>query len=100
MRRWRARLDAIRAELRYHRALLADPQTPALARWLLGAALAYLVSPIDLVPDFVPLLGQLDDVIVVALLVGCALRLVPGEVKARARRAASIATSPQRTGTH
>jgi uncharacterized membrane protein YkvA (DUF1232 family) len=49
------------------RRLLAAPQTPWRDRLLLGALLAYLASPIDLVPDFVPVAGQLDDAIVVGL---------------------------------
>jgi uncharacterized membrane protein YkvA (DUF1232 family) len=49
------------------RRLLADPRVPRRRKLLLGAALGYLVMPIDLVPDFIPVAGQLDDAIVVAL---------------------------------
>lgn len=56
-----------------------------MARWLLGLALAYLVSPIDLIPDCVPVIGYLDDLIVVPLLVVMALRLVPADVLAECR---------------
>jgi uncharacterized membrane protein YkvA (DUF1232 family) len=52
------------------RRLVADPRTPLRDRVLLGALLAYLVFPLDLVPDFVPVAGQLDD----AILVGLVLR--------------------------
>ena len=54
------------------RRLLGDPRVPGRVRLLLVLALAYLVFPIDLVPDFVPVAGQLDD----AILVGVSLRLV------------------------
>lgn len=47
--------------------LLRDPRVPLRSRLLLGALLLYLLSPIDLVPDFVPVAGQLDDALVVAL---------------------------------
>jgi uncharacterized membrane protein YkvA (DUF1232 family) len=47
----------------------------------MGAALAYFLSPIDLVPDFIPVLGQLDDLIIVPFLFGLANRAVPQEVK-------------------
>ena len=52
--------------------LLADPRVPAWRKALLACVVVYLASPIDLVPDFIPVAGQLDDAIVVAL----ALRLV------------------------
>ena len=47
--------------------LLGDPRVPRARKALLAAALVYLASPIDLVPDFVPVAGQLDDALVVAL---------------------------------
>lgn len=52
---------------RMTRSLLADRMTPASTKVALGGLLAYLVSPIDLVPDFIPGVGQLDDVVVAAL---------------------------------
>jgi uncharacterized membrane protein YkvA (DUF1232 family) len=56
------------------RALLRDPAVPRGRKLLLGASLAYLVMPIDLVPDFIPVAGQLDDAIVVALVLRSLLR--------------------------
>lgn len=53
------------------------PQTPRLAKWLALGVLAYALSPIDLVPDFIPLLGQLDDLILIPLGVALVSRLIP-----------------------
>lgn len=49
------------------RGLLGDPRVPLGSKLLLGGALVWLLSPIDLVPEFIPVLGPLDDVIVVGL---------------------------------
>ena len=76
-------------ELRVWRLVIADPRTPRLARWLLWAAVAYAVSPIDLIPDAIPLLGQLDDLIIVSVLVWLALRFVSPDVIQDCRRRAA-----------
>jgi uncharacterized membrane protein YkvA (DUF1232 family) len=54
--------------------LLQDPRVPRRRKLLLAFLIAYLVSPIDLVPDFIPVVGQLDDAILVALVLRALLR--------------------------
>ena len=49
--------------------LLADPSVPVTAKVALGAMAAYLASPVDLIPDFIPFVGYLDDVVLVAIIV-------------------------------
>ncbi len=49
--------------------LLADPAVPGTAKVAVGVMAAYLASPVDLIPDFIPLVGYLDDVILVAIIV-------------------------------
>ncbi len=66
-------------KLRFGRALLHDPQIPLLARGLVAVLVAYLALPLDLIPDFVPIVGQLDDFLIVALVLVLLLRVVPGE---------------------
>jgi uncharacterized membrane protein YkvA (DUF1232 family) len=70
----------ISREISFYRRVLAHPQTPWLSRVLLGAALAYFVSPIDILPDVIPVVGQLDDLIIVPGLIYLALRLIPAEI--------------------
>ena len=54
-----------------------DPRTPWLAKGLAIAITAYALSPIDLIPDFIPVLGYLDDLIIVPLGMALAIRLIP-----------------------
>lgn len=90
MRRPSGRLGRIIRQIDAYRLMIADPRTPWLARALLAAAVAYLVSPIDLIPDFVPVLGHLDDLLIVGLLVGLGLRFTPRAVKDDCRRRAGV----------
>jgi uncharacterized membrane protein YkvA (DUF1232 family) len=62
-----------------------DPRVPWLAKFLAIAVTAYALSPIDLIPDFVPVLGYLDDLLIVPLGIWLVVRLVPEEVMAEYR---------------
>jgi len=68
--------------------LRKDGRVPKRAKWLLGLAIAYALSPVDLIPDFIPLIGYLDDVIIVPLLVMLALKMIPKELVDDCRRRA------------
>ena len=59
------------------RLALKDPRTPWYAKALVGLVVFYALSPIDLIPDFIPMIGQLDDLIVVPLGLKLASKLVP-----------------------
>jgi uncharacterized membrane protein YkvA (DUF1232 family) len=75
----------LKNELAYYRCLMKHPKTPKISRVFLGAAIAYFLSPVDVIPDFIPVLGHLDDVLIVPGLVWLAMRLVPSEVSASCR---------------
>lgn len=62
-----------------------DPRTPRLARVLALGIAAYALSPVDLIPDFIPVLGLLDDLIIVPLGLMLVLRMVPADVLASSR---------------
>lgn len=74
-------------EVRVYQRVIADERTPRAAKLLLGAAVGYLLLPFDLIPDVIPVLGQLDDVLIVPGLVVLALRLVPDAVLTEHRAA-------------
>ena len=76
-KRLREIAHSLRQRLALYTAIYRDPRTPWLARCLLGVALAYLALPFDLIPDFLPVIGHLDDVLIVPGLILLALRLVP-----------------------
>jgi uncharacterized membrane protein YkvA (DUF1232 family) len=71
-----------------------DPRTPWYARVWAALVLAYAFSPIDLIPDFIPVLGSLDDLLLVPLGVWLALRMIPPEVMAAARCRVEQAEGP------
>ncbi len=72
-----------------------DPRTPLAAKAVAGFAAAYAFSPIDLIPDFIPILGLLDDLVILPLAIGFALKMIPpaliGEFR---RKAAAMAERP------
>lgn len=71
-----------------------DPRTPWVAKLVAGLVAAYALSPIDLIPDFIPILGYLDDVIIVPLGILLAVRLIPAEVMEEHRRLAEARSRP------
>lgn len=75
----------IQREIEVYRRVLLHPGTPWYARVVLGLALVYFASPIDLIPDAIPVLGQLDDLLIVPGLIALALKLIPPGVMAECR---------------
>ena len=85
LREWARRLKRDAMTLWFAR---AHPATPWTAKALAAVVVAYALSPIDLIPDFVPVLGYLDDVILLPLLIWLALRLLPPAVITESRQQA------------
>jgi len=73
-----------------------DPRVPWYVKALAAATAAYALSPIDLIPDFIPVLGYLDDVIVLPALIALTVRLIPLDLMAELRQEAEARLAGQR----
>jgi uncharacterized membrane protein YkvA (DUF1232 family) len=67
---------------------LKKKETPAAAKVLAGLTVVYALSPIDLIPDFIPVLGYLDDIIILPALIALTIQLIPPDVFAECRKEA------------
>jgi uncharacterized membrane protein YkvA (DUF1232 family) len=91
-----ARARALRQEVITLWFAIRDPRTPVAARLVAAFVVAYALSPIDLIPDFIPVLGYLDDIVLIPLGIALALWLIPEPVLVVAReRAATVARRPR-----
>jgi uncharacterized membrane protein YkvA (DUF1232 family) len=88
-----AQLKALGADLkrslRTYRLIAQDPRTPRLAKVLLALAIGYVLMPFDLIPDFIPVIGHIDDAVIVPALIILALKMVPNEVREHCARIAA-----------
>ncbi len=57
-----------------------DPRVPPFAKFIIAIIVAYILSPIDLIPDFIPLIGYLDDLLILPLGIALVIRMIPKEV--------------------
>jgi uncharacterized membrane protein YkvA (DUF1232 family) len=79
------RAKKLKSEARVLLIAYRNKRTPVIAKILIGVTAGYLLSPIDLIPDFIPVLGFLDDLIIVPALIALSVKLIPDTVLAEAR---------------
>jgi uncharacterized membrane protein YkvA (DUF1232 family) len=72
-------------KLRYYFLILSDRQTPLYVKLILAVGLLYILVPVDIFSDTIPLFGWLDDLAIASFIVALAIRLVPKEVMARVK---------------
>ncbi|MBI5876915.1 MAG: DUF1232 domain-containing protein [Chloroflexi bacterium] len=82
---WRQRARQLKTEVYALYLAYRDPRVPWYARVVAACVVGYTFSPIDLIPDFIPVIGYLDDLILVPLGIALALRLIPAKVMADCR---------------
>lgn len=89
--RWKQRAKQLKKETYALYLACKDPRTPWYARLLAACVVGYAFSPIDLIPDFIPVLGYLDDLILVPLGIAVVLKMIPPPVLAECRDRAQAA---------
>ncbi len=85
---WRLRARALKSEMVALYFAIRHPGTPWYAKVVAGCVVAYALSPIDLIPDFIPVLGYLDDLVLVPAGIALVIKLVPAPVMAECRERA------------
>ncbi len=89
MTHWKARVQVLKTEIKALLLASRDPRVPWQAKAVVALVVAYAASPIDLIPDFIPVLGYLDDLIILPLGILLALKMIPEDVMKRCRCAAN-----------
>lgn len=84
--RLKEKVRELKAEIQVLIFAYSDKRTPMIAKLVIGLTVGYLLSPIDLIPDFIPVLGLLDDLIIVPLLITLSIKLIPKVVMTEARQ--------------
>ncbi len=97
MNRWRQRAQRLKTELFALYLAARHPQTPWYAKLVVASFVAYAVTPVDLFPDAIPILGIVDDLIFVPVAVALAIRFVPSPVLAECRARAEERIAGQST---
>ena len=94
---WKTWAKSAKREVQVLYYAMRHPRTPWYTKVIAGCVVAYALSPIDPIPDFIPVLGYLDDVIVIPLGIKAAIWMIPEEVMADLRRQAEerILTQPR-----
>ena len=85
LQRWKDRARTIKREVYTLYLAYRDPRTPWYGKVFAALVVAYAFSPIDLIPDFIPVLGYLDDLVLLPIGVLIAVRMIPPEVMTDAR---------------
>jgi uncharacterized membrane protein YkvA (DUF1232 family) len=85
---------SLKRELSVYRLVLKDPRTPRIPKILLWLAVGYLLLPFDFIPDWIPIIGHLDDVVIVPLLILVAFRFIPKAVIDESRQKVRGSGSP------
>jgi len=85
---WKRRARQLKIEIDAIYLAYKDPRVPWYAKLLIACVIGYALSPIDLIPDFIPIIGYLDDLVLVPLGIALAVKMIPPIVLAECREKA------------
>lgn len=85
----KTKAESLKKELTAIYYAYTNPGTPVLPKIIIALTLGYALSPIDLIPDFIPFFGYLDDLIIIPALISLSIKLIPREIMADSREKAS-----------
>ena len=88
--RWKSRVGQLRVETYAFYLAYKDPRIPWYAKVFTACVVGYAFSPIDLIPDFIPVFGYLDDLLIIPLGIAVARRMIPGPVLDECRERARV----------
>ena len=84
--RWRAKAKRLKGEIYALYLACKDPRVPWYAKAFIACIVGYALSPVDLIPDFIPVLGYLDDIVLLPIGIWVALKMIPPAVLAECRQ--------------
>lgn len=87
---WKEKAKQLKTEVYALYLAFRDPRVPWYAKALMGLIIGYAISPIDLIPDFIPVLGQIDDLIIVPAGISIAIKMIPKDVMEECRQKAKV----------
>lgn len=90
---WKKTVRKLKAEILALYYASRDPRTPWYAKAWVALVVAYALSPLDLIPDFIPILGYLDDLVLIPLGILAAIKMIPADVMAESRARAAVNVS-------
>jgi len=89
--RWKDRVKDLKSQVYALYLAYRDPRVPWFAKAFGAMVLAYALSPIDLIPDFIPVIGYLDDIVLIPLGIMIAMKMIPKEIMEECKRKAVVA---------
>jgi uncharacterized membrane protein YkvA (DUF1232 family) len=100
MKQWRQKVKELKQETYALYYACKDARIPWYVKLLASCAIAYALSPIDLIPDFIPILGLLDDLILLPLIIVLLIKLIPQAIMDDCRHQAKMAIASEKNQLH
>jgi uncharacterized membrane protein YkvA (DUF1232 family) len=87
---WKEKVKRLKMEVYALCLAIKDPRVPWYAKLLMALIIGYVISPIDLIPDFIPIIGQIDDLIIVPAGIALVIKMIPKSVMDEYRQKSTV----------